>query len=184
MNLKINDIVMSLDDNLEGVVKQVIGSEVLVETLDGFELMFSVNELVVIPKKLEALKPLHVPQEVIKQKSNTAKKPVSKKHSKREIFTIEVDLHIEKLVDNLRGLSNFDILEIQLKMAQRSIEQAIRNKTPKLVLIHGVGEGILKNELTYLYRKYPNIVVQEANFQKYGLGATELYFEQKFKDSM
>ena len=101
------------------------------------------------------------------------------KKSSREVFVLEVDLHIEKLVPNKNGLSNYDILNIQMDTAKRQMDFAIRNRIPKLVLIHGVGEGVLKSELDFLLRKYENISVQEANYQKYGQGAMEDYFLQK-----
>lgn len=90
-------------------------------------------------------------------------------------------MHIEKLVKNKAGLSNFDILNLQIDTAKRHIEFAIKNRIPKIVLVHGVGEGVLKTELEYLFKKYPQITFQDANYQKYGLGATELYFKQNIK---
>jgi uncharacterized protein YijF (DUF1287 family) len=81
-------------------------------------------------------------------------------------------------VASFKGMSNFDILELQLETAKRHIEFAINKKIQKIVLIHGVGEGVLKSELEFLYKKYPQIVYQEANYQKYGQGASELYFKQ------
>jgi hypothetical protein len=41
-----------------------------------------------------------------------------------------------------------------------------------------VGDGVLKSELEYLLRRYENIVIQEANYGKYGLGAMEIYIKQ------
>jgi hypothetical protein len=47
-----------------------------------------------------------------------------------------------------------------------------------VVFIHGVGEGILKIELDYLFGRYNNVKFYDANYQKYGLGATEVYIYQ------
>jgi dsDNA-specific endonuclease/ATPase MutS2 len=91
---------------------------------------------------------------------------------------MEVDLHIEKLVNSYRGMSNFDILNIQLETAKRQINFAISKRIPKIVFIHGVGEGVLKAELDYLLGRYDNLKFYDANFQKYGLGATEVYIYQ------
>ena len=93
----------------------------------------------------------------------------------------EFDLHIEKLVPNKRGMSNYDILTLQTETAQRHIEFAIRNRIPKIVLIHGVGDGVLKAELDFMLGRYDNISFQDGNYQKYGLGATEIYFKQNAK---
>lgn len=78
-------------------------------------------------------------------------------------------------------MSNYDILTLQTETAKRHIDFAIRNRIPKIVFIHGVGEGILKAELDFLLGRYENIVFQDANYQKYGFGATEVYFKQNSK---
>ena len=174
---QVGDRVQSIDEPMEGIVSKTDGSTIWVTTSDGFDMPFTAKEIIPISgTSLLAKAPIsfkEVQQKVEPKKKNSA--PTSKR---KELYTVEVDLHIEKLVPSTRGLDTIDILNIQIGNAQRSIEHAIKNRIPKLVLIHGVGEGVLKSELAYLYRKYPNVVVQEANYQKYGLGATELYFQQ------
>jgi hypothetical protein len=46
------------------------------------------------------------------------------------------------------------------------------------VFIHGVGEGVLKLELEYLFGRYNNVKFYDADYKKYGLGATEVYIYQ------
>jgi len=46
------------------------------------------------------------------------------------------------------------------------------------VFIHGIGEGVLKAELEYLFRRYGNLKYYDADYQKYGRGATEVYIFQ------
>ena len=90
---------------------------------------------------------------------------------------MEVDLHINQLIDSTRGMDNFDILTIQLDTAKHKLEFAIRNRIRRVVFIHGVGEGVLKTELEYLFNKY-HVDFYDAPYQKYGLGATEVYIFQ------
>ena len=78
-------------------------------------------------------------------------------------------------------MSNYDILTLQSETAKRHLEFAIRNRIPKIVFIHGVGEGILKSELDFLLGRYDNVVFQDGNYQKYGLGATEVFIKQNSK---
>lgn len=75
-------------------------------------------------------------------------------------------------------MSNFDIVNLQLDTAKRQLEFAIQKRIQKIVFIHGVGEGILKEELGYLFRKYEGIDWYDADYQKYGMGATEVYIRQ------
>jgi CTP:phosphocholine cytidylyltransferase-like protein len=78
-------------------------------------------------------------------------------------------------------MSNHDMLTLQLDTARRQLEFAIKKRIPKIVFIHGVGEGVLKLELEYLFGRYNNIIFYEANYQKYGLGATEVKIFQSVK---
>ena len=91
---------------------------------------------------------------------------------------MEVDLHIEKLTRSSRGMSNYDILNLQMETAKRQLEFAIGKRIQKIVFIHGVGEGVLKAELDFFLGRYDNLKFYDADYQKYGLGATEVYIFQ------
>lgn len=85
----------------------------------------------------------------------------------------EIDLHIDALVDSYEELSNGEILEIQMARFTTTLEGAIRSKTKRIVFIHGVGNGKLKNEVRKtLERSYPKLRFQDASFKEYGYGAT------------
>lgn len=52
------------------------------------------------------------------------------------------------------------------------MESNAKNKGRKIVFIHGVGNGVLKNEIRkQLERKY-KVYYQDASFREYGYGAT------------
>lgn len=86
---------------------------------------------------------------------------------------VEVDLHIHELIDDTRGLANHEMLEIQMGRFRNELETAIVNGTRKIVFIHGVGNGTLKQELRKeLTTKYKKYYFQDASFKEYGYGAT------------
>lgn len=91
-----------------------------------------------------------------------------------------VDLHIEKLTDNWKHLSNFEILIMQLKAFEKYYELATAHYQPSLTVIHGVGVGKLRDEIHDILRlkKEVKSFVNQYN-QLYGYGATEIYFEYK-----
>ena len=180
----IGDKVSVLDDAFDGVVVGVKNTEITIETTDGFMMTYFVNELIKINttndlKSIRSIDTLH--------KINTDTAPKKRpnlpkfKSDKVEKGVPEFDLHIEKLVPNKRGMSNYDILTLQSETAKRHIEFAIRNRIPKIVFIHGVGEGVLKAELDFMLNRMEGVSFQDANYQKYGLGATEVYFKQNIK---
>ena len=175
------DKVSVLDEAMNGVVLSVKDQQVTIETEEGFTMTFFVNELLKMNDSsnlLDSIRRINV-SEIAKEKE--IPKPrnfVKEKRSKNEIPAPEFDLHIEKLVPNKRGMSNYDILTLQTETAKRHIEFAIRNRIPKIVFIHGVGEGVLKAELDFLLGRYDNIAFREGNYQKYGQGATEVFIKQ------
>ncbi|MCL2073964.1 MAG: DUF2027 domain-containing protein [Marinilabiliaceae bacterium] len=86
---------------------------------------------------------------------------------------LEIDLHIHELVDNTAGLSNSDMIKIQLDKFNSVMAANLKFKRKKVVFIHGVGNGTLKNEIRLLLnKKYKGIYYLDASFKEYGYGAT------------
>ena len=183
MSFQIGDYVLVLDDDLSGVVKALNKDMVSIETNEGFELDFPVNALVkheqdkMLQQNVFSYDNLNT---IVSEKEQHAKrKSIRVKSKDRFEPTMEVDLHINQLLKSAKGMNNHDILTLQLDTARRQLEFAIKKRIQKVVFIHGIGEGILKVELEYLFGRYNNIKFYDANYQKYGLGATEVYIYQK-----
>ena len=175
------DKVSVLDDAIDGIVIEVNGLDVTIETTDGFSLTFKSKELITIDKG-NSMNFSFNKNQVIGEKEVVKPNYINKeKKNKKELPVPEFDLHIEKLVKNYKAMNNYDILTKQLGTAKYHIEFAIRNRIPKIVFIHGVGEGVLKSDLDFLLGRYDNVSFQDANYQKYGQGATEVYFKQNVK---
>ena len=91
----------------------------------------------------------------------------------RSTDLIEVDLHIDSLLPDTRGLDNKDMLDVQMKHVRTTMEQNCHTQGLRIVFIHGVGAGVLKGELRrFLDRQYPKCHYQDASFREYGFGAT------------
>lgn len=110
-------------------------------------------------------------KKVIKEKE---RKPVSKVQvKKRNPEIVEIDLHINELLDQSEGLSNREILGVQMDKVESEMKLAIQSGAKKIVFIHGVGQGVLKNEVANLLKsKFKKYYFQDASFQEYGYGAT------------
>jgi hypothetical protein len=86
---------------------------------------------------------------------------------------LEIDLHIHELIDDTTGLSNKEMLDLQLDHFRKKLDEAINSQVKKVVFIHGLGNGTLKQELRHeLAGKYKKYAFQDASFQEYGYGAT------------
>lgn len=178
MCLEIGNKVAVLDDVLKGKVIRIMGDEISIETSDGMVFKFNSSELVRIGiEQHELSKFSDINNALLKDKiaQNKPKKSLFKKE-KKEII-LEVDLHINKLTKSTRNMDNYDMLNLQLDTAKSKVEFAISKRIPKIVFIHGVGEGVLRSELQRLLNKYP-VKYYDASYKKYGLGATEVYIFQ------
>ncbi len=87
---------------------------------------------------------------------------------------MEIDIHIEELLENYSNLSNGEILKIQLNHFQSALDNAIYERYRKLIVIHGVGKLLLKQEVRKILSTYNNVKVYDASYAKYGFGATEI----------
>ncbi len=168
-----------LDDTIKGVVVAIENQEVTIEDDDGFSMTFNASELVLIGgDQKEFSKFIDIKNDVLIEKEQSSQKKISVKRLKnRERPPLEVDLHIHQLTKSTRGMSNYDMLTLQLDTARRQLEFAIKKNIQRVILIHGVGEGVLQKEIEFLLGRY-NVEIQPASFQKYGFGATEVYIYQ------
>ena len=109
-------------------------------------------------------------QHLVNTKTITSKEPVVV--SKPAIAEIIVDLHTEAMEMKTHHLSNEAILEIQLDNFRRSLNDAIFKKYWRIIFIHGVGEGVLKNKIRDELKHYKDLKVSDADFKEFGVGAT------------
>lgn len=101
------------------------------------------------------------------------RRPVEKKHRRPDV--IEVDLHINQLLDSTAGMSPSDMLNVQIDEFRKVMDANINKKGQKIVFIHGKGEGVLRNALSKeLNYRYKHCDVQDASFREYGFGATQV----------
>jgi hypothetical protein len=92
---------------------------------------------------------------------------------KQQNDTVQVDLHIENLVEKPGNMSPGDIVNIQIKKFHEAMEDAVSRKAKRLIIVHGVGQGTLKLQIRKeLQEKYPYYSFQDASFREYGFGAT------------
>ncbi|WP_394750096.1 Smr/MutS family protein [Spongiimicrobium salis] len=174
---KIGDFVEVLDDTISGTVIEVRGTSVTIESKDGFPIRYEATELI---KSSDGIAVSNYEVAKIKKEKELPKKRAHKtvKIKDRNAPKMEVDLHINQLVKSTKGMSNHEMLTLQLDAAKGQLEFAMRKRIQKVVFIHGVGEGILKEELHYLFGRYDNLKYYDADYQKYGAGATEVYIFQ------
>ncbi len=117
--------------------------------------------------------------EGMKQKASDlrlqAPKPVVQTPKELIFGPFEIDLHASALFDTLAGLEPGDILNAQIDKFETAMHEHMRRPGTRLIFIHGKGDGVLKQallkELTHRFKGHD---VQDAPFEKYGYGATQV----------
>lgn len=72
-------------------------------------------------------------------------------------------------------MSSGNILDYQLDVFRRVLDRYKTNKGQKIIFIHGKGEGVLRQAIIHeLNYKYKHFQYQDASFQEYGYGATQV----------
>ncbi len=178
MDFEIGDRVETLDDVISGTVIHVDGARITIEDSHGFPMVFEAVQLVKIDDEIKVSAYEAAKVKLQKDKTKKEKTPPPKRKL-RNAPKMEVDLHINQLTRSTKNMSKHEMLNLQLETAKRQLEYAIQKRIQKVVFIHGVGEGVLKEELKYLFRRYENLKYYDAEYQKYGLGATEVYIFQQ-----
>ncbi len=169
-SFQISEKVGFLHESGRGVVTAILPSNKnLVLDDDGFENEYRSDELIKLfqsDKKIEDV--------ILKDDQGFPKINNSKKKSKQSKSRRIIDLHIEELVDDHSTWSNDQILNYQLKALRNFFNKAKNERIRKLIVIHGVGEGVLKEEVLAYFTKIDGVLIQEADFREFGKGATEI----------
>lgn len=84
-----------------------------------------------------------------------------------------IDLHIEELVPNPVGMSNSEMLRIQLETFEKKLNQAIASGMHEITFVHGIGNGVLRKEIQKRLSELRNIqYFKDTQKDKWGYGAT------------
>ncbi|MGC4057482.1 MAG: Smr/MutS family protein [Chitinophagaceae bacterium] len=98
--------------------------------------------------------------------------------SVQDIPRYELDLHIEQLMPDTKGLSNTEMLDIQLAELKRYLRIALTNRQDRMLIVHGLGKGVLRQEVHKLLKTTEWVDRIEDGWQAgYGFGATLVHFK-------
>ncbi len=174
MNLKIGDRVKYIDDVGGGEIIEIHKSELTIEDEHGFHVKVTVNQ--VISEVPGGYSPTFKKESMplIEQTSVQENEDLRAYHQDGKKPFLEVDLHIHHLVADERHMTNHQMLGVQMKHVERILIAAKASKYQRLVLIHGVGNGTLRNEIRTFIASQKNCECHEARFEDYGYGATEV----------
>jgi len=170
------------------LLKQPIELQFRIEPIKFFKLhTFVENDFFETPAMLYTIvendnpaKPLVFNTEKLKQemyhKKQEDEKPSCSKHTRyKDDGTIVVDLHATELLETTQGMSTADILHYQVDYFKSVMQENKKHRGQKIIFIHGKGEGVLRQAIIHeLNYRYKSCTYQDASFQEYGYGATQV----------
>ncbi len=87
-------------------------------------------------------------------------------------FDHTLDLHIDKLGPHMENELPARIMEYQLRKSDLFIREAIDKNYPHITIIHGKGQGVLKEAIEHQLKEFHQI---RFTFSKNGGGAVEVW---------
>jgi len=197
MEIKIGSEVKFLNDVGGGIVLEIFSDGTAsVQGEDGFDMKYNLTELMLVSdsitvqeeeynNKLPDLAKI-IAQDVNEERQKLIQKDFEIKYAnvratnqQRRGEHMVIDLHIHELIDDQSGLQDRTKLDIQLNHFERMMRIAGEQRVKRVIFIHGVGQGVLRNQIrTRLDSYYPDCTVRDGNPREYGAGATEVILGQ------
>ena len=197
MEIKIGSEVKFLNDVGGGIVLEIFSDGTAsVQGEDGFDMKYNLTELMLVSdsiteqeeeynNKLPDLAKI-IAQDVNDERQKLIQKDFEIKYAnvratnqQRRGEHMVIDLHIHELIDDQSGLQDRTKLDIQLNHFERMMRIAGEQRVKRVIFIHGVGQGVLRNQIrTRLDSYYPDCTVRDGNPREYGAGATEVILGQ------
>jgi hypothetical protein len=195
--ITIGSQVKFLNDVGGGIVLEIFSDGTAnVEGEDGFDMKYNLQELMLVSdsiteqeeeynNKLPDLAKI-IAQDVNEERQKLIQKDFEVKYANVRATNQErrgehmvIDLHIHELIEDQSGLQDRTKLDVQLNHFERMMRIAGEQRVRRVIFIHGVGQGVLRNQIrTRLDSYYPDCTVRDANPREYGAGATEVILGQ------
>lgn len=164
--MKIGDAISILDEDFQGHIIAIQPNGYDIEDEFGFVYFFPKEKVIARDQSLYDNMIVS-----IKKESN---KSISKKH-KKEAF--RVDLHFESLVKNTQQYQAYERLMIQREKLLEAIEFCKMHQLKRMIIIHGIGDGILQNMVHDVVRGLANAEYDEDGFFYHQSGSLEVIFK-------
>ena len=174
------DKIRFLDAVGGGVIVQCDAEKQLVwvETDDGFDVgPIPANKCVLYESadKYQRIRMATTAQqrkEAVAAPATTSTAPAKRPKKQRDEWLI--DLHWDALPTNGNGMTDVEKHQYQLRFFRMQMQQHMRHRGRRVVVIHGKGNGVLRNEIRQIIKRDfgTKVEMHDADFSRYEEGAT------------
>jgi len=159
-NIEVGSRVSLLREPGTYTVCNIENSTIFVTDESGFDFKFSINE-VVVRNEFNVKDDLPVKDEKVKLKTNNTGNKLQ-----------EIDLHFDKISPTDKGYSAHDKLTFQIKTFKNFFNEMLKKRQTRFVVVHGAGQGKLKEELTLLVRGKAGVSMHDNNYSNGKVGSS------------
>lgn len=183
MKFNVGQHIVFLHEKGGGIILELLeNSNYLVEDEDGFERICHTSEIAPVYSadyKIDeaSVQGINEDETFSTGRQNQRKGVLT--GSRKAVDVWELDLHIESLTDSHAGWTNTDIVRKQLLELRSFYNRARAKRIRKLVIIHGVGTGVLREEVREFLRDKDGVESFDADYREYGKGATAVEIRYK-----
>ena len=174
------DKIRFLDAVGGGVIVQydADNQQVWVETDDGFDVGPIPASKCVLCEPADKYQHIRVATTTHKQKETALPQPAPQiapsKRPKKQRDEWVIDLHLDALPTDGSGMTDVEKHQYQLRFFRMQMQQHLRHRGRRVVVIHGKGNGVLRNEIRQILKRdfSSQIEIHDADFSRYEEGAT------------
>ena len=168
MEFTVGEKVRIVNETGYGIVKEVLNPNLLLVKTDyGFTVKIQTNQIIKIYSE-----DYSQVNKGIELSKNRTKIDVKSRKNTRLIH--EIDLHIHEIIDSDQQLTNFEKLQLQISTLDNFTKKMVKKRIISFIVIHGVGEGVLKEEVLSYFRSKRGFFCSNADYREYGVGATKI----------
>lgn len=173
--MKPGDKVQFIAEKCSAVIIKVLSpQQLLIEDEDGFQYEVAKSEVMPIAIQ-DWSNDQFVSAFVSKESENEM--PISK-YLKR-VWKVnngvaQIDLHFHELTERNNEVSG-DKQVFQLRVFREALEQVQLAQARELIVIHGVGEGVLRSAVVKHLKRTTTFEFMDADYKTYGFGAIRIF---------
>ena len=182
MKIEVGHKVKFINEDLEGEIIAIVSSDkVVVSSSDGFDHTVSLTDIIVVGGDNQVnytVSETKLSAKIASKLNDVGSSKFLNRYTNSSKYqlgrVVEVDLHLEELVEFPSKLDDWQKLHTQMQHVKNCLGAATAKRIKRLVFIHGIGTGVLKTELHNYLSGFENVEFKQGDFNTYGSGATEV----------
>ena len=145
---------MKKDRDIAEILLLIGDSKAKIRDENGFEYYISLKEILLMNVETHNSKSYGNTFNVKKEDLNLNKKKNLNSGKSDSGSRVKIDLHIEKINSYFHHMQNSEIVQIQMDYCRKELDLAMIKGRQSIEIIHGIGEGVLMNEVHKLLDLY------------------------------